>query len=492
MQKRRLLHIVLTWLILSLASGMGHAQQKPDPAQALAGIDQDVANAMRELHVPGAAVGVLVHSKVVLAKGYGIREATKTAPVGTDTEFAIGSMTKSFTALIAAQLVDEGKLEWERPVVSYVPSLQFYDPTATQLTTMRDLLSHRTGMAPHDFLRISTYLTRDQLVERIRYLEPNLTFRQDYEYNNLGYVLAGYVEGKVAGASWEDLVRQRIFTPLNMTRSNVSAVELQASGDFAFPHDMVNGNPQPTAFYDYQKFGVGPNGAVNASVSDMLKYLAFQLSDGTVDGKRVVSSAQLQHLHTPSVLVAGDTRYGFGWIVESYHGHTVLQHGGSVHGFTSHMLLLPDDGIAIVVLNNVASSLPRTISSSLRDRLLGLTPDDYLGKTLAQLKQDKQNDLQRRITFDAKASGHPSLPLAAYAGTYFHPAYGDIHVTVQGNRLIVHFDAYELQLRQYQHDTFAWDENLAQFQFDSSGNVTQLLLPLEPSVKPFKFLRTSK
>ena len=156
------------------------------------------------------------------------------------------------------------------------------------------------------------------------------------------------------------------------------------------------------------------------------------------------------------------------------------------------MLLLPDEGIAIVVLNNVASSLPRTISSSLRDRLLGLIPDDYLGKTLAQLKQDKQNDVQRRITFDAKASDHPSLPLAAYAGTYFHPAYGDIHVTVGGNGLVVHFDAYELQLRQYQHDTFAWDENLAQFQFDSSGNVTELLLSLEPSVKPFKFLRTSK
>jgi CubicO group peptidase (beta-lactamase class C family) len=305
-------------------------------------------------------------------------------------------------------------------------------------------------------------------------------------------MMAGYVESKVASASWEDLVWQRIFTPLNMTRSNVSAVELQASADFAVPHDMVNGKPQPTASYDYQKLGVGPNGAVNASVSDMLKHLAFQLSHGTVDGKRVVSSAQLQHLHTPSVLVSGDTRYGFGWVVESYHGHTVLQHGGSVHGCTSHMLLLPDDGIAIVVLNNVASSLPRTISSSLRDRLLGLIPDDYLGKTLAQSKQDRQNDVQRRMTFDAKASDHSPLPLAAYAVTYFRPAYGDIHVTVQGNGLVVHFDAYELQLRQYQHGTFAWDENLAQFQFDSSSNVTELLLPLEPSLKPFKFLRTSK
>lgn len=486
------------WLVIAMMaiaatkfSGIAVAQTTVPPEQALAGLDADVQRAMVALHVPGASIGIIVHGKGILAKGYGVRDVTKPDPVDADTVFDIGSMTKSFTAMTVAAMVDDRKLEWDKPIVSYVPWFRLHDAIATQLVTPKDLLSHRTGMASHDFLRVSTYLTREELLHRIRYLEPNLSFRQGYQYNNLMYVVAGYVAGNVAGKTWEDLVRQRIFLPLGMTSSSASAVELQNSINFAHPHELTDGRAAITPIYDYQKFGVGPNGAVNSSANDMLKYLAFHLSNGTVDGKQVLSGRQLQMLHEPSELIAGSTDYALGWVVEAYRGHRVLQHGGSVHGFTSHMILMPDDGIAIVVLNNLASDLPRTITSDIRDRLLGVAPEDYLGEVLTHQRDEARKTEERNKAFENSRlpETKPTLPLSMYAGTYFHPAYGEIHVRVEDSGLKVQFDAYQLQLRHYRYDTFEWDQHMAQFHLDPLGKVIELLLPLEPSVKALAFAK---
>src|SRR5262249_11433827 len=192
-----------------------------DAIRALDGFDNDVERAMKELHAPGAAVGVIREGKVILAKGYGVREIGKTMPVTADTIFALGSITKSFTALTVAAMVDEGKLDFDKPVHDYLPWFQMYDPVATSLITPRDLLTHRSGLPRHDFIRFSTPLARAELVRRLRYLEPNRTFRDIYQYNNLMYVTAGFLAGEMAGKSWEDLVIERIFTPLGMTNSTV-------------------------------------------------------------------------------------------------------------------------------------------------------------------------------------------------------------------------------------------------------------------------------
>ncbi len=467
------------------------AQVASDPAAAIAGIDADVDRAMQALHVPGVAVGVIVDGKVILAKGYGVREAGQPALVDADTLFDIGSMTKSFTATAVAAMVDDGKLEWDKPVVDYLPWFRLYDPIATQLITPRDLLTHRSGLPRHDFIRISTYLSREELVHRVRYLEPSATFRQKFQYNNLMYVTAGYLAGFEAGTTWEDLVKQRIFVPVGMTHSNTSAVELQQSDDYAHPHDLKDGKVVTIPVYDYQKFGVGPNGAVNSCVEDMLKYLEFHLSDGNVDGKQVISVAQMKQLHNPSTAATGGEQYALGWFVLYHRGHKILEHGGAIDGFTSDMALLPEEKTGVVVLNNRATALPQDITNDLMDRLLGLKPQDYLEQTLAAQARGQANEAAAKQKFDAARipTTHPSLELTAYTGAYFHPAYGVIHVERDGDGLVVRFDALDLHLRHYHYDTFAYETNLAQFHLGEGGKVKEMLLPLEPAVKPLVFVK---
>ncbi len=373
-----------------------------DAAKALEGLDASVILAMRELQAPGVAVGVIVNGTVTLAKGYGVRELGKGATVTPDTIFAVGSMTKSFTAVTVAGMVDEGKLNWDRPVREYLPWFRMYDPVATDLMTPRDLLTHRSGLPGHNFIRFSTPLDRAELVRRIRYLEPSHTFREVYQYNNLMYVTAGFLAGEVAGKSWEDLVEQRIFTPLGMSNSTVRVADTQTRKDFAKPHLNRNGTVASTDFYDYQKFGVGPNGAVNSTVNDLLKYLQFHLDNGKVNGRQLISTAQMQQLHRPvTVTVSGDGAYALGWKVQHHRGHAVLQHGGAITGFTSMMILIPEIKTGVVVLNNLGSTLPNVVAWDLADRMLGLEPEDYLAQTKQMLERSHAAAEEKRKRTEA-------------------------------------------------------------------------------------------
>lgn len=494
---RMVTRVALCAYALHLAVRMVGAQVAFDPAAAVAGIDTDVERAMKEWQVPGVAVGVIVNGKVILAKGYGVREVGKPAPVDADTLFDIGSMTKSFTATVIAALVDDRKLQWDKPVIDYLPWFRMYDPIATQLITPRDLLTHRSGLPRHDLIRMSTYLTREELVHRIRYLEPSSTFRQTYQYNNLMYVVAGYLAGAVEGTAWEDLVKQRIFIPVGMTHSNTSAQELQQSADYAHPHVYKDGKLVPTAVYDYQKFGVGPNGAINSCIDDMLKYLGFHLADGKVEGKQMISIAQMQALHNPSTVTPNGDEYALGWGVRYHRGNRILEHGGAITGFTSDMVFLPDEKAGIVVLNNRDESrLPGTIAQDLMDRLLNLQPQDYLEQALAAEAKAKANEAARKKKFEAARipNTKPTLESSAYTGDYFHPAYGAIRVDRDGDGdgLIVHFDAVNLTLRHYHYDTFAFETNLVEFRLGESGKVEEMLLPLEPAVKPLVFVKREK
>lgn len=465
-----------------------------ESSKALQGFDASVNQAMREFHVPGVAVGLIVDGKVILAKGYGVRDLDKSSPITGSTIFAVGSMTKSFTAVTVAAMVDEGKLEWDRPVREYLPWFRMYDPVATELITPRDLLTHRSGLPGHNFIRFSTPMDRAELVRRLRYLEPSRTFRDVYQYNNLMYTTAGFLAGEVAGKSWEDLVKQRIFEPLGMNDSTVSVVDTQKRGDFARPHITRQGTVKTTEFYDYQSFGVGPNGAVNSTVQDLLKYLQLHLENGKAGDRQIISAAQMRQLHRP-ISISGDAGYALGWNVEHHRGHPVLQHGGAITGFTSIMVLIPETKTGIVVLNNLHSSrLPNVVAWELADRMLGLEPQHYLEQTKQDLARNREaaEEKRKRIESGRARGTHPSLELAAYTGEYFHPAYGIIRVGRQDGNLVLQFKALTVPLTHYGYDTFECDteylSGMVQFHLNPQSRVMEMLLPLEPAVKPLVFL----
>lgn len=458
-----------------------------DAGRVLRGLDGEVRAAMQALNVPGAAVGVIQDGRVLVAKGYGVLDVNGMQPVDADTLFAVGSVSKSFTTAVMATLVDEGKLDWDRPVREYLPWFRMYDPVASELLTPRDMVSHRSGLPRYDFIRMSTYLERGELVRRIRYLPPNKTFRDAYQYNNLMFVTAGYLSGELTGSTWESLVQQRIFAPLGMSRSNTSVQDSMRQANHARPHTLDNGKLATTRFYDYQRFGVGPNGAVNSTVNDMLKYLRMYLDEGRANDRQVISAGQVKELFKPVVVAGPDSTYALAWSIEQRHGERTVSHGGSITGFTAEAILLPEKKIGIVVLNNLGSSLPTKLGWQIADRLLGKPDRKFIASLNAPRSQSN------RASPQPVAGTRPSVELSAYAGRWFHPAFGTVAVELVDGQLAVKFDAMTLPLKHFNYDTFLVAqpqmEALVKFHLDASGRPAEMLLPLEPSAADLVFVK---
>ena len=441
---------------------------------------------MQVFHAPGVAIGLIHQGQVVLAKGFGLRDVQRSLPVTSHTIFAVGSISKSFTAAVAAALVDQGKLEWDRPVREYLPWIRLADPVATDLITMRDLLTHRSGLPGHNFIRFAVPLQREELMRRLRFLEPNQPFRSTFQYNNLMFAAAGYLEGVLAGSTWEQLVQDRIFTPLAMRSSNTSALDSQKSPDYAKPYERQNGTAREIPFYIYQTFGVGPNGAVNSTVDDLLQYLQFQMGDGA----GILSTARMREMHQPQMIAPPQhfdevdlVTYGLGWYVESYRGRKLVQHGGAINGFRAWTGFLPRERDGVVVLSNLGSSLPEALSFTLLDRLLGIAPADWIGRLSAAPSSQPKIPAPR-------PDAPPSHKMAEYAGTYSHPAYGKLIVETRGDGLQLVFPAQSIPAKHYHYDVFQAENGwLIEFRNSVRGEIESVAVPVEPAVKPTVFRR---
>ena len=460
-------------------------------------VDALVDRAMHDLHVPGAAVGILSDGKVVLAKGYGLRRAGTELPVTADTLFATGSITKSFTSLLVSLLADEKKVDLDRPARDYLPSLELYDPVATQLITLRDMLSHRSGLPRYDSMRFFVHLPRAELVKRLRYLPANHSFRDIYQYNNLMYTTAGYIASVVGGATWEQLVSERIFRPLGMTSSTVTVGEMQERPDFASPHSLTLDTAEAVPFYDYQRFGVGPNGAVNSSVNDMLKYLKFYLEGGTVGGKRLVSEEGFRQLWKPVTVVNDRTMYALGWQIGTVGDLKLVTHAGAITGFTGYMALVPEKKLGVVVLNNLGSNLPVLVGDEIVDQMVGHVHQNRLDAYAAQLANRRQGtDVPRPSEPTATADSFDHR-ISDYAGEFANPAFGTVTIRRDGPDLTLIFPDYQSKLRRATENTFSLESpqialmgsDQIRFEPDNTGKISTLYVPLEPAAPPFAFRR---
>jgi CubicO group peptidase (beta-lactamase class C family) len=436
--------------------------------------------------VPGLAVAIIARDKEYV-HGYGVRRLGSSDAVTPRTIFAVGSVTKSFTALGAALLVDEGKLAWDRPVREYLPWFRMYDEPASELMTVRDLLTHRSGLPRYDFMRFGLMLPRDELVRRLRYLPPTASFREKYQYQNLMYTAAGYLTGQLDGSSWEELTETRIFAPLGMRDSTVRVGDTQRRSDFASPHEQVGGQLKPIEFYDYQKFGVGPNGAVNTSAGDLVRYVRFHMGDGEFEGKRIISKASLDELHRQQMVISERESYALGWTVSWPDGTKLVSHGGAIAGFRSWVGFVPERQEAVIVLVN-SSANPDAIGMALAKEILGWKPPPSPPRDPSPTK-----------TSPVLPEGPPSRPLSAYAGRYRHPAFGASDVELRGDRLTVRFPAATLPLRHVRFDIFTSIDDPsdgmsyggvdAQFVMNQRGEFDELQLKLEPAAPPIVFRR---
>jgi CubicO group peptidase (beta-lactamase class C family) len=469
-------------------------------------IERFVAEQLSAWEVPGCAIACVRDGDVVLAAGWGQRDVETGLPVTSDTLFAIGSVTKAFTVATVGALVDEGLLDWERPLRDYLPELQLDDPFVTERLSMVDLLAHRSGLPRHDLAWVGhPDRSRAELVGRLRFLPLSKDLRQAFQYCNLGYGVAGHVVEVLSGTRWEDYLRTRLLTPLRMDRSKLSVDDMLADPDHATAYERRKGAIVPVP--QRPVTALAPAGAINSCAADMARWLLAQLSGGQVDGQAVMSVGTLARQHMPHMVLPEDrtfpasTRhaYGLGWLIGQYHGHRLAEHGGGIDGFQTECMLLPDDGIGVAVMTNTSSSLMApVVAYRVLDELLGLEPFDWF--TEYKTRYDALTAGRREVRGARRVVPGAALPrpLDAYAGQYDHPGYGTLTITVDGGTLRPHLGTMHLSLTHRHYETFdlEWHE-LADESFlfplmflsDPDGDITALTVPLEPSVGPLRFER---
>jgi CubicO group peptidase (beta-lactamase class C family) len=480
---------------------------------SLDGLDDFVAQVMKDWKVPGLALAVVEDGKVVLLKGYGYRDMEKQLPVTENTLFAIGSITKSFSVSLLGMEADQGKLDFDKPVREYLPAFKLYEPVLTEQMTIRDLITHRSGLPRHDLVWYSSDFSREDILRRLQYLEPSKPLRTTFQYNNLMFMTAGYIAGQLNGTSWEDAVSERILKPLGMTGTNFSIADTQKSADFAQPYRK--GSDEKAELkkipFDPQcpdRCAVGPAGEINSNVSDMSKYLLFHMNHGKADGKQLLSENNSVQMQTPQMVIqgapaykeTGESSYGMAFFLSTYRGHKTVEHGGNIDGFSANLAFMPNDGIGVVVLTNMDGT-PATsiVTMSIYDRLLGLdqTPWDQRmlaseagGKKAEQAAKDKGFSPQKKGT-------HPSNDLKEYVGDYSNPGYGVVTIEPSGDAFKLTLNKVARTLEHYHYDIFQvpadpldpFEKMKLSFNTDLNGDISSLSMPLEATVKDIVFTR---
>ena len=497
-------------LILCATSAVAQKKTAPppapqvDPTAKLQGIDDLAAKAMGEWKVPGLALGIVKDGKLIYAKGYGFRDVEHKLPVNTDTLFAIGSISKSFTSLAFAMLNDEGKVDWDKPVRTYLPEFQLFDPVAGERATPRDLFAHRSGLPRHDIVWYSSDFSRPDMVSRLRYLKPTKDFRSAYQYNNLTIMTMGYLEGKLTGLGWEGTIRDKIFSPLGMTHSDLSVNDIEKTDNHALPYELKKEAVRQVPFHNID--AIGPAGSINSSIADMSHYLTFQLGDGKYEGKQLVSESNLRLMHSAQTSMPalpppfsfpelGNFSYGLTWVVTAYRGHNLVWHNGGIDGFYALLSMLPDDHMGVVILTNMPGQFaPEILAYNVYDRLLGLDQVPWLTrfKDLETKQKKQEEESKKNKVSDKKPGTHPSHDWKDYAGNFENPGYGMIKIAQKG-------DAFELTLNNlgpyplvhYHYDVFQIPEDadtpasgeLFQFHMDKKGDIHSVSAALEPSLQ---------
>lgn len=474
----RFKNIVSIVILLALPIGVSslHAEScagfaRPSSAE----MDMWVEQAMVAFDVPGIALAIVKDGKIVQAKGYGIRKVGAPNLVNADTLFGIASNTKVFTAVALGMLAEEGKIEWDEPVVRYLPSFAMWDSWVTRQMTVRDLLVHRSGLGlgAGDLLwwPPSTY-SRKEVIRRIQFIPPATSFRNAYAYDNVLYIVAGEVIEAVSGKTWEEFVTERILKKVGMTNSNVMHSAAGGGSNSASPHAPVDGVVRP--IQPFASDTTNPAGGINSSANDMAKWMLVLLAQGKLpDGSQLFSSDTAKQLTTMVVPIPMDplppelaaqtanfAGYALGLNVRDYRAHKIVTHTGGLPGYVSRVLLVPDISLGVAVLTNQESrDLYDAIAYQIVDYYLNSPCTNWLAaiKKVQVAEVEKNKEAASKSVAARNTNSRSSLPLEKYAGKYVDDWYGDISISEENNQLVMRFSHTPLligDLEHWQYDTF--------------------------------------
>jgi CubicO group peptidase (beta-lactamase class C family) len=441
-------------------------------------LDAWVEKALKDWQTPGLTLTIVRHDSVLVAKGYGAREAGKPDRVDQNTVFSIGSCSKAFTSAVVTSLVSEKRIEFDDLALKYLPWFRLWDPWVTSQVTVRDLMAHRVGADLFIENRLWPFVTsmRD-LVERGGRQQPAVGFRERYRYSNNLFVAAGLVAEAATGKSWAQNVQERLFDPLGMASSSAKISTVLQNPNRAAPHQLkADGSMMALPWASWPDSVLGPTGGINSSAHDMSQWLRFQLGHGAIGGKRLIDSAVFQEMHTPHTPVRGgpveaaywfahvdekdlQTRfwnYGLAWFVVDYRNRPLVWHGGTINGFRCAIAMLPEEGAGMYVGVNRVSLLPPAVMLTVLDRLIGGPSRDWNAVFLRESKLQADDAAKAA---QAKVAGRvpntrPSLPLSGYAGRFENEAFGPATVELAGDGLVLRVGPFRGTLEHWHYDTF--------------------------------------
>jgi CubicO group peptidase (beta-lactamase class C family) len=458
---------------------------------------EEVEKARADWGVPGVAVGVAQGDRVVLLRGFGVRESGKSDPVGPNTVFPIASLSKGFTTTAIGTLVERGELRWDDRVAELLPGFAIADPWVSRETTLRDLLGHRTGwQAEVEWLWVAHDLPRSEILSRLAHARPSEGFRAGYDYLNVPYLVAGEAAARRAGSAWETLLRERVLAPLGLKRTFATLAETTGIEDRATAHTDADGSMRPRAHESGD--AVAPAAGMFASVADLLRWLRFQSGAGALEGVRLYGEEVAREIHAVqnSIPIGSFFRrqfpeshfqaYGLGWVLQDYRGRKVIWNTGGMVGSACSIAIVPEEGLAVAVVSNgPRTGFPEALVWRAIDTALGAPAKDWSALKLEISKGARTRAAAAREAQEkARIPNAPaSLPVARYAGSYRDRLAGDVEVREEAGRLRVRFGTAAGMAEPWHHETFrvtwddaVWGTSLVTFQSGPDGAPARLVL----------------
>ena len=509
---------IFLFLLLTFYATVAFGQKKSS-SDRFSGLDSELNALLKDWHAAGFAVAVVEKDKIIYAKGFGYRDYENKLPVTTNTNFAIGSSSKAFTSGLLGILKEDGKLTFEDSPIKHIPELRFKNAEMNELITIRDIMTHRTGLPRHD---ISWYLfssnSRDSLIQRIAYQEPFAKVREKWYYNNFMFLTQGVIAERITGRSWEENIDQHFFQLLEMKTSSTVIDGLKNGADASFGY-MVKDDSVIKKMDYYDIAAMGPAGSINSNVTEMSNWIMTWIGGGKFKDKQILPESYIKEAMSSQMVISGGvpekefpdlhmSNYGYGWFTSSYKGHYRVEHGGNIDGFSANVSFFPTDSIGIVVLaNQNGSMIPGLVRNIISDRVLKETRTDW-NKTYKE-RADKAKAAEKEAsaskTSSQKTGTKPSRLLVEFAGDYSNPGYGSLEVFVKNDSLFAKAGKNNMWLKHYHYDIFnpypVTDGKVdtvgsigIQFNFRTgdSGDISSFVSKLEPAVDHIEFKRTPK
>jgi len=483
--------------------------QEPDVSKKLEGFDAYMDQLLKDWNTPGIGVGIVINDKLVFAKGYGYRDYGRKLPFTPTTLCPIASNSKLFTAVAAGMLVEQGKLTWDQPVRDAVPTVQFYNDQLNNNVTLRDMLSHRTGVTRHDLIWFKSPFTRKELFEKLKYLEPQQPMRETFLYNNLMFSAVGYIIELESSKTWEKYVRENIFEPLDMNTSTYTISDMLKLPDHGVPYREKRDSFELYQIPYYEDTeGVAPAGAIISNINELSHWLVALMNDGSYNGKQVLPPNVLKATMQPAIGLPNtlgealgywevlNPDYGMGRQTASYRGHLMTFHGGDLPGFHSQVSFLANEkiGVIVLVIGDHAAPLYNVVSYNVYERLLGMDQTPWSERRLKIRLANKKAGTEAR----AKAGGDrvpdtkPSHPLSDYAAEYENPAYGIVKIGCKSEQLDFTFHEFQYPLSHFHYDRFDTpdDEQYGRFSVNfrtnPQGDISEAVMSIDEAEVVFK------